>query len=242
MSKPPYAVFEAVGFTEPVPGLRRRPVAVGRAAPIVERVEAGQRSATLAPETLEARRDIAPAPRGRAAPLATGVVLLAMAGAGWAMLQAGSKPALEIPPLTELAMPATPVTTALAGDSAGVQALSTAPVAEPALEKPTPRAETGSATPPAKPAATAPGRTAAPQPGQGDLLTTLPAPAAGQTRETGPATPPSLPSAMPASPPFLPAATPASAPAESQPERQPEVPAVAAPPQPPASAASDSTA
>jgi hypothetical protein len=233
MTKPPYTVFEAVGFTEPIPGLRRRPVAA-RSAPIVELVEGGDPrwSATLPPDEAPAGVS-APAARSRAAPLATGAVLLAMAGAGWATLQASSTPALEIPPITELAAPAP-----LPSEALNAQATPPAALTEPATEEAVDQSESKPISPPA-----APTKTAAVKPNKGDLLQSLPPPAAGQVSKTLPSELPPLPSSMPTSPLALPAAAPASAASapkpESKPETEPETPALEAP-QPPASAASSS--
>lgn len=247
MSKQPYTVFEPVGFTEPIPGLRRRPAAA-RATPIVELVEAGapRWAATQAPKMTEARQANAAA-RGRAAPLATGVVLLAMAGAGWAMLQVSNTPVLEIPPLAELSMPAAPSSTEPQRHARSTQ-LAAAPVVEPTAVPSTEQApEKKPAAPlvpaPAKPALeTTPTKSAALKPTKGDLLKTLPAPAAGPSSPPSLAALPPIPSTMPTSPLAAPAAAPASAPVESKtevgkPESKPETPAVT-PPQPPASAAS----
>lgn len=242
MSKPPYTVFETVGFTEPIPGLRRRPVAA-RSAPIVELVEGGDPrwSATLPPDEAQARVS-SPAARSRAAPLATGAVLLAMAGAGWATLQANSTPALEIPPLTELAAPAVPSVAALPGETLEPQAAPPAAVVEPATEKPADKPESKPESKPIIPPAAAT-KTAAVKPSKGDLLQSLPPPAAGQVSKTLASELPPAPSTMPTSPLALPASAPASAASdskpESKPEVQPEAPALA-PPQPPASAASSS--
>lgn len=236
MSKKPYTVFEPVGFTEPIPGLR---AATRPAAGAVVTATGKPRESMQATALQSVARDARPAARGLGAPLATGAVLLAMAGAGWAMLQASSPPPIEIPPRAELAVPpaAGDALSALApsnerplADSfvkpvdGSVNAPAATPAAQPELAAP---------TAPTKPAG-ASSKTASAK-HSGDLLQGLAAPAAGQPVSRAALLRPEEPApvALPVAPPVQPASAPAPIPAEPK----TEVPAIAAP-QPPASAAS----